>query len=189
VISHAVTKGLNPNVPMKDSGVEWLGEVPEHWRISRLKYNASIFGRIGFRGYTVDDFVDEDEGALVLSPSNISNANKLTLEKKTYLSWKKYFESPEIIVDENDLLLVKTGSTFGKSAIIVNKLEPMTINPQMALIKKSKIEPRFLGYLFGSKLIKSIIENSNTGSGMPTMTQENINNFPIPLPSDEEAII
>ncbi|RAZ03729.1 restriction endonuclease subunit S [Acinetobacter sp. SM1B] len=189
VISHAVTKGLNPNVPMKDSGVEWLGEVPEHWKISRLKYNASIFGRIGFRGYTVDDIVDEGEGALVLSPSNISNANKLTLEKKTYLSWKKYFESPEIIVDENDLLLVKTGSTFGKSAIIFNKLEPMTINPQMALIKKSKIEPRFLGYLFSSKFIKSIIENSNTGSGMPTMTQENINNFPIPLPSDEEATI
>ncbi|WP_225181579.1 restriction endonuclease subunit S [Pectobacterium aroidearum] len=42
VISHAVTKGLNPNVPMKDSGVEWLGEVPEHWRVSRIKNYAKI---------------------------------------------------------------------------------------------------------------------------------------------------
>ncbi|BBJ64698.1 restriction endonuclease subunit S [Enterobacter asburiae] len=42
VISHAVTKGLNPDVPMKDSGVEWLGEVPEHWRVSRIKNYAKI---------------------------------------------------------------------------------------------------------------------------------------------------
>jgi len=50
----------------KDSGVEWLGEIPKTWGISRLKYTAEIFGRIGFRGYTVDDIVDEGEGALVL---------------------------------------------------------------------------------------------------------------------------
>lgn len=42
VISHAVTKGLNPDVPMKDSGVEWLGEVPEHWTVRRLKHTASL---------------------------------------------------------------------------------------------------------------------------------------------------
>lgn len=42
VISHAVTKGLNPDVPMKDSGVEWLGKVPEHWRVSRVKNFAKI---------------------------------------------------------------------------------------------------------------------------------------------------
>ena len=41
VISHAVTKGLNPDAPMKDSGVEWLGEVPEHWEVSRLFHLAS----------------------------------------------------------------------------------------------------------------------------------------------------
>jgi type I restriction enzyme, S subunit len=44
VISHAVTKGLNPNAPMKDSGVEWLGEVPEHWRQTPIKRIAKIFG-------------------------------------------------------------------------------------------------------------------------------------------------
>lgn len=44
VISHAVTKGLNPNAPMKDSGIEWLGEVPEHWRISKLKHLAQFSG-------------------------------------------------------------------------------------------------------------------------------------------------
>ena len=182
VISHAVTKGLNPNVPMKDSGVEWLGDVPKHWKISHLKYIASIYGRIGFRGYTVDDIVDEGEGALVLSPSNIIG-DRFSLEKRTYLSWKKYYESPEIMVNNNDILLVKTGSTFGKSTIILKKNEPMTINPQMALIKGVSIDPRFLTYLFNSNFIKGCIEVSNTGSGMPTMTQENINNFIILIPT------
>ncbi|EPO4621467.1 restriction endonuclease subunit S, partial [Escherichia coli] len=43
VISHAVTKGLNPDVPMKDSGVEWLGKVPEHWGVTRAKFISKIF--------------------------------------------------------------------------------------------------------------------------------------------------
>lgn len=182
VISHAVTKGLNSNVALKDSGVEWLADVPKHWKISHLKYIASIYGRIGFRGYTVDDIVDEGEGALVLSPSNIIG-DRFSLEKRTYLSWKKYYESPEIMVNNNDILLVKTGSTFGKSTIILKKNEPMTINPQMALIKGVSIDPRFLTYLFNSNFIKGCIEVSNTGSGMPTMTQENINNFIILIPT------
>ena len=166
----------------KDSGVEWLGEIPNSWGVTHLKFVASIVGRIGFRGYTVDDIVDEGQGAIVLSPSNVDN-NQFSLEKKSYLSWAKYFESPEIMVEENDILLVKTGSTFGKSTIVREVGEPMTINPQMVLIKKSSIDSRFLSYLFNSSLIKAKIEVSNTGSGMPTMTQENINNFPIPLPA------
>lgn len=171
----------------KDSGIEWLGEIPKSWNISRLKYIAEIFGRIGFRGYTVDDIVDEGEGALVLSPSNILG-DQFSLDKKTYLSWKKYYESPEIMVGINDILLVKTGSTYGKSTIILEKKEPMTINPQMALLKKIKLESRFLYYLFQSTLYKAVIDISNTGSGMPTMTQENINSFPIPFPAFNEAL-
>ena len=165
----------------KESGVEWLGEIPQSWDVTRLKHIASIYGRIGFRGYTVDDIVGEGEGAIVLSPSNIVD-EKFSLEKKTFLRWEKYFESPEIIVKENDILLVKTGSTYGKSTIITALSEPMTINPQMALIKKIVVEPRFLAYWFNTSLIKSKIEIVNTGSGMPTMTQENINNFPVLIP-------
>ena len=155
----------------KDSGVEWLGQVPAEWGVTKLKYTASIFGRIGFRGYTVDDIVDEGDGAIVLSPSNISE-DRFTLEKRSYLSWYKYYESPEIMVTSGDVLLVKTGSTYGKSAIVSVVEEPMTINPQMALIKGSNLDSRFLTYLLNSSLIKAKIEVINTGSGMPTMTQE-----------------
>ncbi|MGG5837962.1 restriction endonuclease subunit S [Huaxiibacter chinensis] len=172
----------------KDSGDEWLGEFPNSWDVVRLKHIASIYGRIGFRGYTVDDIVGEGEGAIVLSPSNIVD-EKFSLEKKTFLRWEKYFESPEIIVKENDVLLVKTGSTYGKSTIIKALGEPMTINPQMALIKKIVVEPRFLAYWFNTSVIKSKIEVANTGSGMPTMTQENINNFPVLIPPNKLDVL
>lgn len=167
----------------RDSRVKWLGKLPSDWEVTRLKFITSIYGRIGFRGYTTADIVNEGEGALVLSPSNVYDG-KLELSSKAFLSWEKYYESPEIIVEPNDILLVKTGSTYGKSAIVDDNSEPMTINPQMALLKNSKVPPKYLAYVMSSSLIKSIIEVSNTGSGMPTMTQENINSFPIPMPSN-----
>ena len=61
VIQNAVTKGLNPNVPMKDSGVEWIGDIPEHWEVKKIKEIATLKGRIGFRGYNASDLVNEDE--------------------------------------------------------------------------------------------------------------------------------
>lgn len=170
-----------PYPEYKESGDEWLGKVPAQWSVTKLKHVTSIFGRIGFRGYTVDDIVSEGEGALVLSPSNIVGAS-ISLEKKTFISWRKYYESPEIMVSDGDVILVKTGSTFGKSALIDAVSEPTTINPQMALLKKSKIDSRFIAYLLNTTEIKAKIDINNTGSGMPTMTQENINGFPVPLP-------
>ena len=57
----------------KDSRVEWIGEVPEHWEITRLKNITKLYGRIGFRGYTQNDLVPKSEGAITLSPSNMKN--------------------------------------------------------------------------------------------------------------------
>ena len=94
IINQAVTKGINPKAKLKPSGVDWLGEVPEHWTQSRIKYVCNIIGRIGFRGYTVADLVPKDEGAISLSPSNIKNQT-LDISECTYLSWDKYYNGME----------------------------------------------------------------------------------------------
>ena len=96
-INNAVTKRLNPNAEMKDSGIEWLGKIPKHWTTKRMKDVASVRGRIGFRGYTVDDIVDE--GALVIGAKHINNSNQLNFDDPEYISWEKYYESPEIMVE------------------------------------------------------------------------------------------
>lgn len=112
VISHTVTKGLDPSVKLKDSGVEWLGEVPEHWNISRIKYLCTIKGRIGFRGYTTADQVDEGDGALVLGATHITSLGEINVDGPIFLSWEKYNESPEIMVSTSDIVEWMVTSTL-----------------------------------------------------------------------------
>ncbi|MFP5082147.1 restriction endonuclease subunit S [Pedobacter sp. JCM 36344] len=186
MISQAVTKGLNPNVPMKDSGVEWLGEVPEHWQLSKIKFICKIIGRIGFRGYTVQDLVKEGEGAISLSPSNIKNHILDISSDCTYLSWVKYEESPEIKVYEEDILVVKTGSTIGKIAIVPKKQPRMTLNPQLIVLKEIKMVPKFLYHIMTSTYFQSYFKIYTAGGSTPAISQEKINNLEIIFPDLEE---
>lgn len=185
MINQAVTKGLNPNVKMKDSGIEWLGEIPEHWEEARIKNIVNIIGRIGFRGYTTADLVKKGEGAISLSPSNIKN-HQLNINECTYLSWDKYHESPEIKIYENDIILVKTGSTIGKTAIIPSGTPEMTLNPQLVVFKDIKLEQRFLYYMMISNYFQGYFTVYTAGGSTPAISQEKINNFKIAFPSIEE---
>lgn len=210
VITEAVTKGLNPDVPMKDSasreqnhacmnyaeaqpvferkfkdrGIDWIGEVPEGWTICRVKNIASLYGRIGFRGYTSDDLNKDGEGAITLSPSNMIPMG-MDYSKVTYLSWKKYEESPEIMIQNDDLLMVKTGSSYGKVSYVDNLPKEATINPQILRIVPS-INSKYLGYYMQTNLFTYQVEGGVVGGTIPTISQEKINNFYVFLPNDEE---
>lgn len=187
VITEAVTKGLDKNVPLKDSGIEWIGEIPEHWEVKRLKFSCNVFGRIGFRGYKSDDLVSEGNGAITLSPSNMKDM-KMDYTNRTYLSWKKYYESPEIMISKNDILMVKTGSTYGKCSFVDDIPMECTINPQIVVFKQHKDYPKFLAYSFQTKATRAFVETSVVGGTIPTIAQEKIMNyffaFP-PLPEQQ----
>lgn len=181
--------GLDPHPEMKTSGNDWLDDMPVHWETKRIKYIAYIVGRIGFRGYSTDDLVSEGDGAITLSPSNCIEG-KMDYSKCTFLSWDKYYESPEIMVNKDDIIMVKTGSTIGKTAIVDSVPHPMTINPQLMIFKGVKTSNRFLFYYLYSKVIQDLIPLHNTGSTIPTMTQESIGRLPVPIPpiSEQEEI-
>lgn len=185
VINEAVTKGLNPNAPMKDSGVEWLGEIPEHWEVTKLKQIAEAFGRIGYRGYTTEDIVGEDEGAITISPSNMKG-NYMTFENCTYISWDKYEESPEIKIYNDDILMVKTGSTYGKVGIVKDLNKKATINPQVLVLKNVKVNPDYLYNLLRTNYMQYQVETNVIGSTIPTISQTKILNFSLPLPPNDE---
>ena len=190
IIQNAVTKGLDENVEMKDSGVEWIGMIPKHWEIKRLKYVMHSYGRIGFRGYGTDDIVDEGQGAITLSPSNIQDSS-MDYSKKTYLSWSKYYESPEIMIKNGDVLMVKTGSSYGKCAVVKGLPMECTINPQLVVFKEHKELPEFLAYSFQTTYAKCFINTSVIGGTIPTISQEKINNyiFPFPPKTEQQAIV
>lgn len=168
----------------KDSGIEWIGEIPSHWETKRIRHIADIFGRIGYRGYTVEDIVFDESGAISLSPSNIEN-QKLTLESVTRITQEKYEESPEIMVFENDVVLVKTASV-GKAAIVRPLNDLATINPQLVVFKNYRIDQTFFYYEIISRIIQDQITQDLNGGVVNTITQTNLNNYSIIVPQPQE---
>lgn len=173
----------------KDSGVKWIGEIPEHWKCTRIKFIANLYGRIGFRGYNSKDLNKDGIGAITLSPSNMKDM-MMDYTNVTYLSWEKYNESPEIMIQQGDILFVKTGSSYGKSCYVDNLPQEATINPQILRINPL-INGRFLCYYFNSTLARTFTECGVVGGTIPTISQEKVGNFIAlnpPLP-EQEAIV
>lgn len=185
IINQAVTKGLDPTVTMKDSGIECLGEIPEHWEVIHVKHVANIQGRVGYKGYTVSDLVSEGEGPYTIGAKHINKENQLDLSNPEFISWEKYYESPEIMVKKGDLLLTQRG-TLGKVVYINNEIGEATINPSMVLLNKLKVEADYLYFFFNSYYFKSWIEFTNTATAVPMISQEQLGNFKLILPPVEE---
>lgn len=189
VISHAVTKGLDRNVPMKDSGVEWLGEVPEHWQTPCTKYLLEI--PITDGPHETPQFVDE--GIPFISAEAI-HKGKINFDKKRgYIKpelndiySKKY--SPKL----EDIYMVKSGATTGKVAMVETE-EKFNIWSPLAVFRcnKIKILPKFLLAVFNSNhFYDALVLNWSYG------TQQNIgmgvlSNIEIPCPpiNEQEEII
>ena len=184
LIHKAVTRGLNPDVKMKDSGVEWIGEIPEGWKVKKLKYILKSQGRIGFKGYTTSDLVDKENGALTLGASHLNWDGELNLLEPVYISWKKYYESPEIMVSKNDIIIVQRGSTCGKVALIKEHLGPTTINPSLVLLKEISENPEYT--FFAIKVVLNGILNLVSNTAIPMLTQFQINNIEVTIPSSQE---
>lgn len=166
-----------------------VGVIPEDWVVTTIGEQSRIFGRIGFRGYTVQDIVEEGKGAIAINPSNIQNGESV-FEKCTYVSWEKFEESPEIKIDEGDIILVKTGSTVGKTAMVKRLPEKATLNPQVVVFKRLTASPGFFGYMMGSPVVQKQITESVVGGAVPTLSQKLVAAFKLPLPqlSEQRAI-
>ena len=159
-----------------------LGIIPEDWEVKRVKDVSTIKGRIGYRGYTVEDIVNDGNGAISLSPSNIVDG-KLQFNSVTSITWEKYYESPEIMLCNGDIVMVKTGSSFGKVAFVDNLPQEATINPQFVIINNIKCDNKWLCYLFDSDCIQKNVHKIVVGGAIPTMSQEEIANFKIAVPT------
>ena len=165
-------------------------ELPERWEWCRLGVITEIYGRIGFRGYTKDDLVEIGEGAITLSPSNIINS-KLDFSSCTYISWVKYDESPEIQLAKNDIVLVKTGSSYGKSAIVDKLPEKTTLNPQFVVLKNTKINSSYACMYMQSTHSQNLFREFVVGTAIPTFSQKALSTLLISCPpiSEQHRIV
>ena len=185
LINEVVTKGLNPDVEMKDSGVEWIGEIPSHWVKKKLGYLVNIQGRVGYKGYKKTDLVDEGEGALVLGGKHINTQQRIDLSNPDYLSWEKYYESPEIMVRQGDMIVSQRG-TLGKVVVVDKDFGPMTINPSLVVLNQVRESVKYLWYFIQSEVIQEVIVREGSVTTIPMLSQEEISSFPILVPAQEE---
>ena len=178
LINEVITKGLNPNVKMKDSGVEWIGKIPEKWVMIKLKFlGKSIIGL----SYSPDDLVEDiTEGLLVLRSSNIQNG-KLSLEDNVYVKCKV---KEELLVKQGDILICSRNgskSLIGKNIVIEKDLEGNTFGVFMTLFRS--VHWKFLSFVFNSQIFKNQSGVFLT-STINQLTQNTLNSFIVPFTKD-----
>lgn len=181
VINEAVTKGLNPNAPMKDSGVEWLGEIPKNWNISKIKLLSSVISK-GTTPSTEGRGL-ADEGVRYLKAENI---------KETQVSYFPEFfiddETHEVLkrsqLEENDILFVIAGATIGKVAILPKEMTPANTNQAVCFMRlKQNENHKFLHFWLQSSKIYEQIWLNAVQSAQPNLSMEELGNFIVPYPS------
>lgn len=180
---------MTPYPTYKPSGISWIGDIPEHWEVKKVKHLADVQGRIGFKGYSVRDIVQQGEGALTLGAKHINKKNKLDLSDPEYLSWEKYYESPEIFVEQGHVLVTQRGS-LGKVAVIEENIGRATINPSMAILKNIADNPKYIFWVLNATGFLSFIDIVNSATAVPMISQEQLSNFQLalPPPSEQTAI-
>ncbi|WP_262966887.1 restriction endonuclease subunit S [Methylobacter psychrophilus] len=186
VISHAVTKGLNPNVLMRDSGVEWLGEVPEHWSKSYLGFECSVKARLGWKGLKAEEYVEN--GFIFLATPNIKEL-EIDFENVNYITKKRYEESPEIMLEIGDVLVTKDGSTTGTTNVVKCLPSPSTVNSSIAVLRTiGRINSLYLYFFFVSTYTQNVIKCMQGGMGVPHLFQADLRKFNVLLPPTDEQL-
>jgi type I restriction enzyme S subunit len=168
----------------KDSGVEWLGAVPEHWDVSRLGFESWVRARLGWKGLKAEEYVDD--GFAFLSTPNIKGLG-IDFENVNFITQERFDESPEIKVREGDVLLAKDGSTLGTVNVVRHLPRPTTVNSSIAVITpNTSLSGVFLYYVFASSYMEQTIERTKGGMGVPHLFQADLNKFYLPLPTPPE---
>ena len=172
----------------KDSAIAWLGDVPEHWEVSRIKQKGTVRGRVGWKALKADEYVNE--GYIFLSTPNIKEKD-IDFENVNYITYERYIESPEIIIQQGDILLTKDGSTLGTTNIVSSLPREATVNSSIAVVRFNKdVFKKYIYYQILSEFIQNKISLKKSGMGVPHLFQRDINNFFILIPplSEQKSI-
>lgn len=181
VISHAVTKGLNPNVAMKDSGVEWLGQVPEHWIVNKLSGVAEITRLAGYE-YTEYWKPAEDGEIIAIRGQNIRFNKLVNLESTERISNQLSLRLNRSRLYKNDIAYPCVG-TIG-NAVLINESDKYHINQNIAkLTPKEEIYPLFLAYFLNSKICLESALFLNTSDAQPSILVGNLRKVKLAYPS------
>ena len=182
VISHAVTRGLNPDAPLKPSGIEWLGDVPEHWEVRRVK-SVSTFTTSGPRGWS--EHVGE-EGSLFVQSGDLNQTLGVEFAGSKRVNVANDAEAARTVLCDGDVVVCITGAKTGNVAVCVSVPEPAYINQHLCLIRpNSAVLPVFLGVLLKCNLGQTYFDFSQYGLKQG-LSLEDVREAPVLVPPLKE---
>jgi len=185
LINQVVTKGLNPNVKMKDSGVEWIGEIPEHWVVT--KFNRYVFFQ---EGPGLRTFQFTDEGTKVICVTNITE-NGIDFTYKKFISNEEYLEKyKHFTVQKGDLLLSSSGNSWGKVSEYLEdeKVILNTSTIRLNTLDSKRMNKNLIKYILKSEFVRTQLDILMTGSCQPNFGPTHLNQLIIPVPPIDEQI-
>jgi type I restriction enzyme S subunit len=184
LITHAVTKGLDPGVKMKDSGVGWLGEVPEHWSVSPLKHLV----RFRSGGTPSKDNLEFWNGDIPWASAKDLKQEVLA-DTIDHLNQSAIESGAASLVPSGSILVVVRGMILARLFPVVETLVPMAINQDLkALVPSEKLNSRYLAHLLRGSSTESLSRLEEAGHGTKALRMENWVSIELPVPPLHEQL-
>lgn len=187
IIYEAVTKGLDPTAKMKDSGIEWVGQIPVDWKVCRIKNltDESHPYPVGDGDHGLikaDDY--QDEGIPYIRVLNLTWGEGLNLDNLVYISEEMNARIKNSELKPNDILVAKTGATIGKTAIVPETLPVSNTTSHVGKITLSKTHnAKYFFYVMTSRVVqKQISDLSAMQSTRPELGIDGLKNLIVTLP-------
>jgi type I restriction enzyme S subunit len=185
LINQLVTKGLSSNIKMKDSGIEWIGEIPEHW--ITLGFTKIIKIR---HGYQFREYDFTDEGIRIVKITQLDKDGYLNLNSCSFIDDKRLGEFERILIKENDVLMCLTGGTIGKIIKVGKVNEPLVQNYRVGHFSplNDKIKNDYVFWFMTSSLTTSQMFSEIRETGQPNIGMEDFGKMKVILPPLSEQI-
>lgn len=185
IIHRAVSRGLNRNVPLKPSGIPWLGDIPENWETRQVR-RATTFVTSGSRGWA--NFYS-DEGLIFIQSGNLGRHMALNFSYTQYVRPPTGAEGERTRVHRDDILICITGALTGNVVHVDQELPgPSFVNQHVALVRvrKSTVRPRFLAFALRSEIGQGQFKTSEYGGTKQGLGLGDVKDVYFPLPSMPE---
>lgn len=184
LITNAVTKGLDPKVKMKESGVEWLGAVPEHWGISPLKHLA----RFRSGGTPAKDNLEYWDGDIPWASAKDLKQEMLA-DTIDHLTDSAIEVGAASLVPSGSILVVVRGMILARLFPVVETLVPMAINQDLkAVVPSERLNSRYLAHLLRGSSAESLSRLEEAGHGTKALRMENWVSIELPVPPLHEQL-
>lgn len=182
LINHCVTKGLNPNVEMKDSGIEWIGDIPKHWKVLKYKYLTNIItGNTPSKVNEKIYYTDSNGDYVWVKPTSLNNGFSYINESEEYLTEEG--KNQTRLVPKDSTMICCIGNSMGKLGISGKEL---STNQQINTVipNQKKVDP-FFCLFYSSVFTRDLLKYANFVT-LPIYTKSDLENTPFILPPIHE---